>query len=276
MKKDEIIPKAYVQELEDKLFDLSFKLKNKKNELAYVQFVNKKLLGKLSHNLKNPVGVIFSFSEMMLADIDNYTTEKLTKHLKIIKNSSEFSLNFLNAVNNYVRLQACDFEMNFEEVKYLDFLQNIVKNFESEAKEKNITIKTNFPSAEILAFIDKDELSEMLNNVLNNAIRFTNPYKTITISVNENKNNVITEIRDEGIGISSKDLPYIFDEFYVVNTYSEDKQKCIGLGLSAVKKIVELHFGKIEVESEEHMGSTFKITIPKLQKMSFERSKKLV
>ncbi|MDO9276688.1 MAG: hypothetical protein Q7T92_14240, partial [Lutibacter sp.] len=86
----------YIQELEEKIIDLSLKLKSKTNEIKAADETTSKILGKLTHNLKNPVGVIFSFSEMMLEDLANYSTEKLEKHLQIIKNSATFSLALLD------------------------------------------------------------------------------------------------------------------------------------------------------------------------------------
>jgi signal transduction histidine kinase len=74
---------------------------------------------------------------------------------------------------------------------------------------------------------------------------------------------VETTITDQGIGISEADLPHIFEEFYVVNTYSEDKQKCIGLGLAIAKKIMELHKGNIDVNSIFEKASSFKLILPK-------------
>ena len=86
----------YVSDLEEKIVDLSFKLKNKSAELEKQAELNSLVFKKLVHNLKNPVGVAFSFSEMMLHDFRNYNEEKLEKHLSIIYNSSQFSIDLLN------------------------------------------------------------------------------------------------------------------------------------------------------------------------------------
>jgi len=138
----------------------------------------------------------------------------------------------------------------------------LINDFSAKASEKNIGLEVNFPSNDIFLTLDKDEITQALSAVLNNALRYSNENSTVNISVEETKNYVETTITDQGIGISDTDLPHIFEEFYVVNTYSDDKQKCIGLGMVIAKKIIEKHKGKITANSILEKGSSFKITLP--------------
>lgn len=252
----------YVQELEEKIIDLSLMLKSKTNALIAAEESRAKILGKLTHNLKNPVGVIFSFSEMMLEDLSDYSTEKLAKHLQIIKNSATFSLALLDTISKYSRVQSPNFNLKTERINYSELVNNLINLFRAKAAEKNIDLEVLVPSNDIFLTLDKDEITQALSAVLNNALRYSNEFSIISISVEVLKNMVETIITDQGIGISETDLPNIFDEFYVVNTYSADKQKCIGLGLAIAKKIVELHKGKISVKSTLEKGSSFKIILP--------------
>ncbi|MDP3944769.1 MAG: HAMP domain-containing sensor histidine kinase [Lutibacter sp.] len=263
MAKKEENSEKYIPALEEKIIDLSLKLKSKSNELNAVVETNSKILGKLTHNLKNPVGVIFSFSEMMLEDLEDYSIEKLGKHIQIIKNSATFSLAFLDTVSKYTRVQSPNFTLKTEQVNYVELVKSLINDFRTKASEKNIGLEVNVPSNDIFLTLDRNEISQALSAVLNNAMRYSNENSTIKITVEELKNTVETTITDQGIGISEADLPHIFEEFYVVNTYSEDKQKCIGLGLAIAKKIMELHKGKIEVNSIFEKGSSFKLILPK-------------
>ena len=263
MAKKEENSEKYIPALEEKIIDLSLKLKSKSNELNTVVETNSKILGKLTHNLKNPVGVIFSFSEMMLEDLEDYSMEKLQKHIQIIKNSARFSLAFLDTISKYTRVQSPNFIIKTEQLNYIELLKSLITEFNGIASEKNIGLDVEVPSNDIFLTLDRNEISQALSAVLNNAMRYTNENSTIKITVEELKNTVETTITDQGIGISEADLSHIFEEFYVVNTYSEDKQKCIGLGLAIAKKIVELHKGKIEVNSIFEKGSSFKIILPK-------------
>ncbi|MDO9037875.1 MAG: HAMP domain-containing sensor histidine kinase [Lutibacter sp.] len=262
MAKKEENSEKYIPALEEKIIDLSLKLKSKTNELQATIETNSKILGKLTHNLKNPVGVIFSFSEMMLEDLEDYSIEKLGKHLQIIKNSATFSLAFLDTVSKYTRVQSPNFTLKTEQVNYVELVKSLINDFRAKASEKNIGLEVNVPAKDIFLTLDRNEISQALSAVLNNAIRYSNENSTMKITVQELKNTVETTITDQGIGISEEDLPHIFEEFYVVNTYSEDKQKCIGLELAIAKKIVELHKGRIAAESTLDKGSSFKIILP--------------
>lgn len=262
MTKTGINSEKYIQELEEKIIDLSFKLKGKTTEIKVAEETTAKILGKLTHNLKNPVGVIFSFSEMMLEDLEEYSTEKLEKHLQIIKNSAKFSLALLDTISKYSTVQSPNFNLKTQQTNYAELLFQILNEFKIKASEKNIVLEIDIPSKEIFLTLDQAEITQTLNIILNNALRYSNENSTITISVEAVKNTVETTVTDRGIGISETDLPHIFEEFYVVNTYSEDKQKCIGLGLSIAKKIVELHKGKISASSTLEKGSSFTIILP--------------
>ncbi|MDO9275839.1 MAG: HAMP domain-containing sensor histidine kinase [Lutibacter sp.] len=255
--------KDYIQELEEKIIDLSLKLKSKTNEIKVADETTSKILGKLTHNLKNPIGVIFSFSEMMLEDLADYSTEKLEKHLQIIKNSATFSLGLLDTISKYNRVQSTNFVLKTQRLNYVELVNVLVNEFRSEAASKNIELDLIIPSNEVYLMLDQAEITQALNAVLNNALRYSNENTTIAITVEAHKNRVETTITDQGIGIPETDLPHVFEEFYVVNTYSEDKQKCIGLGLAVAQKIVELHQGKISVKSTLEKGSSFKIILPK-------------
>lgn len=252
----------YIPELEEKIIDLSLKLKSKSAELNAAIETNSKILGKLTHNLKNPVGVVFSFSEMILEDLEDYSTDKLGKHIQIIKNSAAFSLAFLDTISKYTRVNSPNYSLKTERLNYSELVNGVINDFKAKASEKNIGLEMIFSANEIFLTIDNDEISQALSIVLNNALRYSNENSNVNITVEETKNTVETTITDQGIGISDTDLPHVFEEFYVVNTYSDDKQKCIGLGLAIAKKIIEKHKGKISANSIMEKGSRFKITLP--------------
>ncbi|MDO9137103.1 MAG: ATP-binding protein [Lutibacter sp.] len=159
-------------------------------------------------------------------------------------------------------MQSPNFTLKTEQINYAELLNGLINDFSLKASEKNIGLEVNVPSNDIFLTLDKDEITQALSAVLSNALRYSNENSTITITVEILKNTVETTITDQGMGISENDLPHIFEEFYVINTYSEDKQKCIGLGLAIAKKIIEKHKGKISASSILEKGSHFKIILP--------------
>lgn len=253
----------YVNELEEKIIDISLQLNNKTKELNLVNESNRKSTGKLIHNLKNPIGVVFSFSDMILEDIEDYSTDKLKTHLQIIKNSANFSIQLLNSVAKYLQLQSYDYTYTFNNTDYIDLVNNVISEFKSVIVEKNIKIEQNLPETPIFLKLDKSEILLAIRNIINNAFRYSNKNTTIKVTIKENLNTIETTITDEGIGISEENIALIFNEFFVVNTYSEDKQKCIGLGLLIANKIIKDHKGEISVTSIINKGTCFKITLPK-------------
>lgn len=252
----------YKDELEDKIIELSLKLKNKDKELNEVVELNNLIFKKLIHNLKNPVGIAFSFSEMILEGIDNYNPEKLKSHVEIIKNSSDFSLKFLNKLAEYARYQQLELKFTFLEYDFLNFINSVIAKAEVLANKKSIHINKKLPTEVVKFKFDKNELEIAILNILNNAIRYSNENSEIGIEVTTTQSELNISVSDYGLGLEQKDFLFIFDEFCVVNTYSEDKEKCIGLGLPIAQKIVKKHGGKISIKSEISKGSTFTISLP--------------
>lgn len=261
MKKD---PDKYIAELEEKIVELSLKLRNSSNELKSKDQFNNKLIGQLIHNLKNPIGNVYSFSDIILESIDNYSPEKLKEYLNIINNSAAFSIKLLNDVALYIELKSPTFKN--EKTDYLEILNNAISNFSETALKKNITIVKNFTNKPIYLNINADKILVAINKIISNALRFSNDNSKVIIEVIEHKNKVDTIISDEGIGISETDLFSIFNEFFVVNTYATDKQKCIGLGLPIAKKIIEYSGGEISIKSTINNGSQIKISLPIFKK----------
>lgn len=263
MKKEDKSQQNYYNDLEDKIIELSLNLKRKNNELNEVIDLNNLIFKKLIHNLKNPIGVSFSFSEMILEGLPNYNPDRLKSHIEIIKNSTEFSLNLLNRLADFSRYQLPDMKFIFQTQNFTKVLKEVIEKAQTLANEKEIKIISNLPEKDIFLNFDKDELSIALLNIINNAIRFSEEKSIVNIHVTEDDTSVKISVIDNGLGISEKDIPAIFNEFYVVNTYSNDKVKCIGLGLPIANKIVKKHQGKIIVESELEKGAVFTIIIPK-------------
>ncbi len=254
-----------IAELEDKIVDLSLRLKAKNIEQSSFKKDSRILIGKLLHNLKNPIGVIYSFSEMISKNKKDPTPEKLEKHIDIINKSASFSLTLLDSFSVYFNLFSSNAPFNFILINYTEFINNIVTQFDGIKAEKKAKLKTAFPKENLMCRLDGVRMTQVLNNIIANSLRYTNDKAEIMITIREHQDTIETEITDNGIGISESDLAHIFDEFFVVNTYSKDKQKCIGLGLAIANKIVNKHQGKIKVKSTLGKGSSFKILLPKAE-----------
>jgi signal transduction histidine kinase len=246
----------YITQLEEKIVELSFKLKQNSNQFKSTEEFNKKLI----HNLKNPIGNVVSFSEMILESVDNYSPEKLEKHVKIINNSASYSIKLLNDFGLYTELNLPNFKN--EKTNYIEIINNVLDNFKELALKREITFVKNISASTLYLNINSAKISIVLENIISNALRFSNENSKITIEVIENSETVDTIITDEGIGISKDNLDAVFKEFFVVTTYSIDNQKCTGLGLPIAKKIIEYSGGKISIKSKITIGTKVKISLP--------------
>ncbi|SNR38117.1 Histidine kinase-, DNA gyrase B-, and HSP90-like ATPase [Lutibacter agarilyticus] len=254
---------SYIDELESKLVDLSLKLKAKDTELKTVQTENFNRIRKVVHNLKNPIGVAYSFAEI-LATIDCVSAnEKSKKYVEIIKNSNDFSIQFLTSLSKLNRLKSPDYKLIKASTNYIKLVSIAVDEFAYEAKDKNRLILNKTSGNELFLNIDSPEIEFLIRILIRNAVRFSSKETTITVEVIEQNDCIETIIKDQGIGISATDLKTIFNEFFVVNTYDVANEKCIGLGLTIAKIILEKHHGTIDVKSTLNSGTEVKISIPK-------------
>ncbi|MFD1293086.1 sensor histidine kinase [Lutibacter holmesii] len=263
MKKNQNKSANYIEELEDKIVELSLQLKSKNNQLQTIQEENFVRNRKVVHNLKNPIGVAYSFSEILASNGLDTSIEKFEKYVEVIKNSTDFSIQFLNALSKLNRLKSPSYALNLAKVEYVSLVKKVISEFNAEAETKQISISTKLPKNQIFVTLDKTEIETVISALIQNAIRFSPANTTISIEVVEHENYIETKVIDEGIGMSELDVTNIFKEFYVVNTYSENKEKCIGLGLAIVKLILDFHKGTIQVNSTLNKGTSFKFSIPK-------------
>ena len=216
-----------------------------------------------SHELNTPLTSLKTSIEVNLRD-KNFNTDKAKEVLK--SNLEDVnSLQFLSAeLIKLTQYQDQNNNFQFEKFPLLDIVEEAVEKVKSQANKKNITIKLDIPKTQVVG--DRRSLTELFIILLDNAIKYSTNKKSVSVSVRKPDSKIQIVIKDNGIGIEKKDLPYIFDRFYRADK-SRTKQKVIGygLGLSIAKKIVGMHNGNIVVESEVGKGSAFIITLPKVK-----------
>jgi two-component system sensor histidine kinase VicK len=140
--------------------------------------------------------------------------------------------------------------------------EDVVLTFQDEAKSRNVTLTCETQGADHYIDADGVKINIALSNLVKNAIHFTDSGGSVSIKVSEENGYCKAEVVDSGIGIPAKDLPKLFDRFFQVEEHLTRKHGGMGLGLSVAKSMVELHGGRIWVESEEGQGSTFTFLLP--------------
>ncbi len=151
--------------------------------------------------------------------------------------------------------------MEFAVTDLTDLCTNIVKALRPLAEQKHITLNYS-ADAPIYSKVERDRIWEAIYNIIDNSIKYTKENGSVSVTVSKEENNVIITVKDTGIGIASDEKYKIFDRFYRVDKARARETGGTGLGLAIALTSVELHGGNIQVESEEGVGSTFRIIIP--------------
>ena len=182
------------------------------------------------------------------------------------------ALELIRMINDLLSLSRIDrgvSNMDLEFVNLNDFVNHILNRFDmivktdkNKDKKKKYTIKRELGNQALWVEIDTDKMMQVIDNIMNNAIKYSPNGGVITVRLTQNKNHVILSISDQGLGIPRKDLGKIFDRFYRVDKARSRAQGGTGLGLAIAKEIVEAHHGRIWADSSEGKGSTFYISLP--------------
>jgi diguanylate cyclase (GGDEF)-like protein len=156
-------------------------------------------------------------------------------------------------------------ELNRKEISINAIADKVIKSLETQAKEKDILLQNSLPDDLPAVYADFDKILQVLTNLTDNAIKFTQHGGKVTIAGNKANEHVEVSITDTGIGIAKDDLERIFDKFQRIELPTTQQTRGSGLGLSICKAILELHNGNIRVESELGKGSTFTFALPKYE-----------
>ena len=231
--------------------NLSAKLEEQEN-------LRKRLTTDISHELRTPLTSIQTHLEAMIDGIWEPDTERLNSvNEEVIRLT-----NLVNQLQNLAKFDSEKSKLNLAKVNVKNLIMNVVYNNQGKALEKNINIECDLESID--SYLDKDIISQVIVNLLSNAIRYTNNGGKIFISSYKENNNLKIQFKDNGIGIPKENIKYIFERFYRVDESRSKNTGGIGVGLTIVKSIIDLHQGTIEVRSELNKGSEFIVILPNL------------
>ena len=231
-------------------------------KLQELNRMKSEFLANMSHELRTPLNSIIGYTSLTLDKVYGELSEKQALVLRRVKLSAKNLLELINNILDLSKLNSGKMSLCNEEFKLSDTIQDVVETMDSLAQEKTLKL-INKVQGEIWIRTDKTKLKQIFINLVGNSIKFT---KKGEISIADkflpDQKTVEIKVHDTGIGISPKDIPYLFDEFRQVDGSSTREFGGTGLGLSITKRLVGILGGSIHVESTLGVGSTFTVKLP--------------
>ena len=238
------------------------KLKKSEQDLMELNATKDKFFSIIAHDLKNPFNALFGFSELLEKNYTTYSDEERREYINVIYESSQSLSKLLDNLLQWSRTQTGSITYNPEVFEVKPIILQEVSYLQVSADKKKITILTSVDES-LSAFADKNIISLVVRNLVNNAIKFTNTNGKIDISARETKNNIEISVTDSGIGIDNDDLDKIFNLSSSISNKGTANEEGTGLGLLLCKEFVEMNKGGIWATSVKGKGSTFTFSLPK-------------
>lgn len=217
----------------------------------------------VAHELKSPLNVIGMYGEM-LADVGNDDPAVRVEAINVIQDEVERMTSLVNNLLNVSKLEMGSMRPERHRVKLDDLLRDAWQQARSRADAKNIRLDLQVARDLAAVSVDKDMFRIALNNLLNNAIKYNSAGGNVTLSAEEGDSDVVIAVRDSGIGMTPEDRERVTEKFFRVRETGEEQRGGHGLGLYLSNQIVELHHGRLTIESELGHGSVFSIHLKKM------------
>ena len=237
-------------------------IEEKGRELEIANKHKSQFLANMSHELRTPLNAILGYTELIQDNIYGEVPEKIQEVLERLEQNGRHLLGLINAVLDLSKIEAGQLTLSLNEYSIGEVVQTVYTSVEALAAEKKLDLNLKVPPDLSIARGDEQRIAQVLLNLLGNAIKFTDAGE-VQVEVTEDFGKTfLVSVTDTGPGLSEADQKIIFQEFQQADGSNTRKKGGSGLGLSIAKKIVEMHGGRIWVESDVGKGSAFRFTLP--------------
>jgi signal transduction histidine kinase len=241
--------------------NLFHEIEEKGKQLAVASQHKSQFLANMSHELRTPLNAILGYTELILDGIYGEAPEKAQAVLRRVESNGKHLLGLINDVLDLSKIEAGQLVLSLTDYSMKDVLYNVFSAIEPLASEKKLNFKVDAPPDMPKGHGDERRLTQVILNLVGNAIKFTDTGEVV-IKASSTNGSFTVAVRDTGPGISRVDQGKIFEEFQQADNSATKKKGGTGLGLSISRRIVEMHGGKLWVESEIGKGSVFSFTLP--------------
>jgi len=249
----------------EELKEQNVELEAQKAQLHEASRLKSTFLSNMSHELRTPLNSVIALSGVLSRKLVNQISEEEYKYLSVIKRNGKHLLSLINDILDISRIESGHEEILISEFNVNGLITELLDMLHQQAVEKNIELNQIDRATELLISSDAHKCRHILQNLIGNAVKFTDKGK-VEISIKKLKDKISISVTDTGIGISKKMVPHIFDEFHQVDGTTSRRFEGTGLGLTIAKKYANLLGGLISVKSTLGKGSEFTLTIPLVYK----------
>lgn len=219
-------------------------------------------LGMAAHDLRNPLAVILGYGELLQGEVLEILDEEQSDYLNQIYNASQFTLNLVNNLLDVAKIESGNLVLELEQSHLMSTITEAISLTRFLAESKQIQLNLDYDDNLPPMTIDVYKIQQVVNNLLSNAIKYSHPQTTVQLRAIQKQDNVLISVTDEGQGIPKAELDKLFQPFSKTSVQSTAGESSTGLGLLICRQIVEAHSGKIWVESQVGVGSTFYVLLP--------------
>lgn len=237
-------------------------LREKNEELERAGLAKDNFLASMSHELRTPLNAVIGFTGTLLMGLPGPLNAEQEQQLRTIQSSARHLLSLINDMLDLAKIESGKAELRFEAVESQTIVREVTASLQSLANDKGLALTLDLPSTDIMVLADRRALSQVLLNLINNAIKYTHT-GFVNVALRRADPMVEFSVADSGIGIRAEDLEKLFEAFSQVDRSTTRRFEGAGLGLYLSKRLAVLLGGQISVESEHGNGSRFTLSLPR-------------
>lgn len=259
---ENILPTGNIAQMQDEIENLHIELAVKELEIKRLKAANNMFVEIVAHDLRNPISVIMSFTELLSDEAKDVLSVIQLDFLTRIETSAKFMLALIADLLDLSQLDAGEMIFNSERIDLVSLVAENVRMKQDLAAEKNIRITFGRSDAVAIVNGDAGRLNQVLNILVSNAVKYSYSGDAVIVHITMHDEHVLIHIADNGRGIAIENLEEIFIPFKIISRKGSNNERGTGLGLAISRRIIEAHQGRLSVESELGKGSEFIVMLP--------------
>lgn len=249
-------------ELEERVHERTIELEKLRDEAMIANQHKSEFLANMSHELRTPLNAVIGFSQMLKRQVFGDLNEKQLEYVDDIHSSGSHLLSLINDILDLSKVEAGRMELQISQFDLHDSILSAISLFKEKASKHGIKISTEIDENINSVSADERKIKQIVLNLVSNAMKFTPEEGKVSVTASKEDGLIRVSVSDSGVGISVEDQSVIFEEFHQGSSEHAKKKEGTGLGLALSKKFVEMHGGKIWVQSELGKGTTFTFIFP--------------